>query len=77
LRKFGAASTLGYIALRLDVRGLLRALANGTDVRGSPNVVFIPQGPAIATNSHSAGLSKDIRWHGLTNAGPVIARPLF
>jgi len=33
---------LGYIALRLDDRGLLKALANDAKVRGSPNVIFIP-----------------------------------
>jgi FkbM family methyltransferase len=33
---------LGYIGLRLDDRGLLKALANDAEVRGSPNVIFIP-----------------------------------
>jgi FkbM family methyltransferase len=32
---------LGYIGLRLDDRGLLKALANDAEVRGSPNVMFV------------------------------------
>ena len=37
----GRLDPLGYIALRLDERGLLKALANDAEVRGSPNVIFI------------------------------------
>jgi FkbM family methyltransferase len=33
---------LGYIGLRLDDNGLLKAPANEAEVRGSPNVMFIP-----------------------------------
>jgi Methyltransferase FkbM domain len=33
---------LGYIGLRLDDNGLLKAPANEAEVRGSPNVIFIP-----------------------------------
>jgi hypothetical protein len=33
---------LGYISLRLDDRGLLKALATDAEVTGSPNVIFIP-----------------------------------
>jgi hypothetical protein len=33
---------LGYIGLRLDDRGLLKVPANDAEVRGSPNVIFIP-----------------------------------
>ena len=33
---------LGYIGLRLDERGLLKALASEAEVEGSPNVIFIP-----------------------------------
>jgi FkbM family methyltransferase len=33
---------LGYIGVRLDDRGLLKALANDAEVRGSPNVIFVP-----------------------------------
>jgi len=33
---------LGYIGFRFDDRGLLTALANEVETRGSPNVIFIP-----------------------------------
>jgi FkbM family methyltransferase len=39
---------LGYIGLRLDDRGLLKALANDAEVRGSPNVIFIPMNASLA-----------------------------
>ena len=38
----GRLDPLGYIALRLDERGLLNAPANDAEVSGSPNVIFIP-----------------------------------
>ena len=33
---------LGYVSFRLDERGLLTALANEAEIKGSPNVIFIP-----------------------------------
>jgi FkbM family methyltransferase len=33
---------LGYIGLRLDDRGLLKAITDNTEVKGSPNVIFVP-----------------------------------
>jgi FkbM family methyltransferase len=33
---------LGYVALRIDDRGLLKVLANEAELKGSPNVIFIP-----------------------------------
>jgi FkbM family methyltransferase len=44
---------LGYIGLRLDDRGLLQALANNADVRGSPNVIFIPVSGALPDQARS------------------------
>jgi FkbM family methyltransferase len=38
----GRLDPLGYIGLRLDDNGLLKAPANDIEVRGSPNVIFIP-----------------------------------
>jgi FkbM family methyltransferase len=33
---------LGYIGLRVDDRGLLKVLPHDSELRGSPNVIFIP-----------------------------------
>jgi FkbM family methyltransferase len=38
---------LGYIGFRLDDSGLLKALANNTEVKGSPNVIFLPMNDAV------------------------------
>jgi FkbM family methyltransferase len=40
---------LGYIGLRLDDRGLLKALANDAEVTGSPNVMFIPMNGSVSS----------------------------
>ena len=39
---------LGYIGLRLDEKGLLKALANDAEVRDSPNIIFIPMKGSFA-----------------------------
>jgi FkbM family methyltransferase len=41
---------LGYVGLRLDDRGLLKVLASDAEVRGSPNIIFIPM---IACSDHT------------------------
>jgi FkbM family methyltransferase len=46
---------LGYIGLRLDERGLLKALANDAEVRGSPNVIFIPMNGLLSDRTGLAG----------------------
>ena len=51
----GRLDPLGYIALRLDERGLLKALANDAEVRGSPNVIFIPMNGLLPDQTGSAG----------------------
>ena len=51
----GRLDPLGYIALRLDERGLLKALANDAEVRGSPNVIFIPMNGLLSDHTGSAG----------------------
>jgi len=38
----GRRDPLGYIGLRLDERGLLKAFVNDAEIRGSLNVIFIP-----------------------------------
>ena len=47
--------SLGYIALRLDERGLLKALTNDAEVKGSPNVIFIPMNGLLSDQTGSAG----------------------
>ena len=51
----GCLDPLGYIALRLDERGLLKALANDTEVRCSANVTFIPVNGVLSDQTGSAG----------------------
>jgi len=41
---------LGYVGLRLDDRGLLKVLASDAEVKGSPNIIFIPM---IAYSDHT------------------------
>jgi len=51
----GRLDPLGYIALRLDERGLLKALTNDAEVKGSPNVIFIPMNGLLSDQTGSAG----------------------
>jgi FkbM family methyltransferase len=44
---------LGYIGLRLDERGLLKALATDAEVTGSPNVIFIPMNGLLSDQTKS------------------------
>jgi FkbM family methyltransferase len=46
---------LGYIGLRLDDRGLLKALANDAEVRSSPNVIFLPMNGLLSDQTRSDG----------------------
>src|SRR5262249_5270333 len=51
----GRLEPLGYVGLRLDERGLLKALSNHTEVRGSSNVIFIPMGRLLSNQTGSTG----------------------
>jgi FkbM family methyltransferase len=51
---------LGYIGFRLDDRGLLKALANDAEVRGSPNVIFIPTGGLLSDRTRPGAVSTDV-----------------
>jgi FkbM family methyltransferase len=51
----GRLEPLGYIGLRLDERGLLKALSNDTEVRGSSNVIFIPMSRLLSDQTGSTG----------------------
>jgi len=51
----GCLDPLGYIGLTLDERGLLKALANDAELRGSPNVIFIPMNGLLSDHTGSAG----------------------
>jgi FkbM family methyltransferase len=51
----GRLHPLGYIGLRLDERGLLKALANDAEVSNSPNVIFIPMNGLLSDQTGSAG----------------------
>ena len=44
---------LGYIGLRLDDRGLLKVLPQDSELRGSPNVIFIPMNVSLAFSGTS------------------------
>ena len=46
---------LGYIGLRLDDSGLLKALANNTEVKGSSNVIFLPMNGLLSDQTRSDG----------------------
>jgi FkbM family methyltransferase len=48
---------LGYIGLRLDDRGMLRALANEVEIKGSINVIFIAMNEIIpdSPTAHQMG----------------------
>jgi FkbM family methyltransferase len=46
---------LGYIALRLDDAGLLKTLPKDAEVRGSPNVFFIPMNGPVLVSIRSDG----------------------
>ena len=50
----GHLDPLGYVGLRLDDRGLLKVLASDAEVRGSPNIIFIPM-TACSDHTGSAG----------------------
>ena len=50
----GLLDPLGYVGLRLDDRGLLKVLASDAEVRGSPNIIFIPM-TACSGHTGSAG----------------------
>jgi FkbM family methyltransferase len=45
---------LGYIGLRLDDRGLLKVLPQDSELRGSPNVIFIPMSASVVFRDTSA-----------------------
>ena len=51
----GCLDPLGYIGLTLDERGLLKALANDAELRGSPNFIFIPMNGLLSDHTGSAG----------------------
>jgi tRNA G46 methylase TrmB len=51
-RRLGA---LGYVGLRIDDRGLLKALPNEAELEGSPNVIFIPMKGRLSDQAASDG----------------------
>ena len=46
---------LGYVGLRIDDRGLLKVLANKTELKGSSNVIFIPMNGPLSDQAMSDG----------------------
>jgi methyltransferase FkbM-like protein len=50
----GRLDPLGYLGLRLNRRGLLKVLSNDAELKGSPNVIFIPMNRLLSDQTGSA-----------------------